>query len=57
MPDFEKKPANVKLNAAAIRRDGHLLKKKEEEEAKVLNDLEWNQRDESEFNRWKEEMN
>ena len=56
MPDFEKKQAQVKLTTAAILRDGHLLKKEEEVQAKILNDLEWNQRDDAEFNRWKAEM-
>ena len=30
MPDFDKKEAVVKLNSAAVIREGHLLKKKEE---------------------------
>lgn len=30
MPNFDAKPAQVKLNAAAIMRDGHLLKKQED---------------------------
>jgi hypothetical protein len=56
MPDFDRKPAQVKLNSAAIMREGVILKKKEEEEAKRLKDLELHQRDGAEFNRWTREM-
>jgi hypothetical protein len=56
MPDFEKKEAPVKLNQAAVLREGYLLKKKEEEELKVLKDYEINLRDEKEFERWRREM-
>lgn len=30
MPDFDKREAVIKLNSAAVMREGHLLKKKEE---------------------------
>ena len=56
MPDFDRKEANVKLNAAAILREGQLLKKKEDEEARVMKAFEMNLRDETEFNRWFAEM-
>ncbi len=56
MPDFDKKEAPVKLNSAAVMREGYLLKKKEEEELKVMKDYEVNLRDEKEFERWKREM-
>ena len=56
MPDFEKKAAAVKLNAAAIKREGHLLKIAKEKEEKVLKDFEQNCRDEKDFMRWQSEM-
>lgn len=56
MPDFDKKDAPVKLNAAAVVREGFLLKKKEEEELKVMKEYEVNLRDEKEFERWRREM-
>jgi protein associated with RNAse G/E len=56
MPDFDKIEAPVKLNSAAVMREGFLLKKKEEEELKVLKDYEVNLRDEKEFERWRREM-
>ncbi len=56
MPDFDKKEAPVKLNAAAVVREGYLLKKKEEEELKVMKEFEVNLRDEKEFERWRREM-
>ena len=57
MPDFEKKEAVVKLNSAAVMREGFQLKKAEEQEKKILKDFEMNLRDEQEFERWKKEMN
>jgi hypothetical protein len=57
MPDFDKKEAVVKLNTAAVLREGHHLKVREAEEAKVLKDYEMNLRDDDEFNKWKKEMN
>mgnify|MGYP000149627170 CR=1 FL=1 len=56
MPDFDKDEAVVKLNSAAVIREGHLLKKKEELEQKVIKDFEVNLRDEKEFERWRKEM-
>ena len=56
VPDYEKNEAVVKLNSAAVRREGYYLKKKEEEELKKLKDFEMNLRDEQEYERWKREM-
>lgn len=56
VPDFNKKEAPVKLTSAAVLREGHQLKKKEEQEQKILKDYEMNLRDEKEFERWKREM-
>ena len=57
MPDFDNIEAPVKINTAAIMREGHLLKKKQDIEGKILKDFEMNMRDGSEFNRWFSEMN
>lgn len=46
----------MKLTAAAVKREALALKKAEEIEEKRLKDLEWNQRDETEFVTWKREM-
>lgn len=56
MPDFDKKEAPVKLTAAAVKREALALKKADEAEAKRLKDLEYHQRDETEFVTWKREM-
>lgn len=56
VPDFEKNEAPVKLTAAAVKREALALKKAQEIEEKRLKDLEWNQRDETEFVTWKREM-
>ena len=56
MPDFSKKEAPVKLNAAAVVREAHQLKKREDEEAKVMKEFEMNLRDEKEYERWKRQM-
>jgi len=56
MPDFDRNEAVVKLNSAAVRREAHYLKLKEEEEKKIMKDYEMNLRDEKEFERWKKEM-
>jgi len=56
MPNFDKIEAPVKLTAAAVKREALALKKADEAEAKRLKDLEWNQRDETEFVTWKREM-
>ena len=44
------------MTKAAIKSEALALKKAEEAEAKRLKDLEWNQRDETEFETWKKEM-
>jgi len=46
----------VKLTAAAVKREALALKKAEEIENKRLKDLEYHQRDETEFMTWKREM-
>ena len=56
MPDFEKTEAVVKLNTAAVLREGHHLKVRETKEQKVLKDFEMNLRDDEEFNQWRKEM-
>lgn len=56
LPDFSKVEAPVKLTSAAVLREGHQLKIKAEQEAKVLRDFEINMRDAGEFERWKREM-
>lgn len=57
MPKFEEIEAPIKVNTAAILREGHLLKKRQEGEEEIMRDLELNMRDASEFERWKREMN
>lgn len=52
MPDFEAKEAPVKLTSAAVLREGYALKRKEEEQLKLMKDFEMNLRDEREFERW-----
>jgi hypothetical protein len=56
VPDFTKVEAPVKLTSAAVLREGHALKIKAEQEAKIMRDLEINMRDASEFERWRREM-
>lgn len=56
LPNFDKVEAPVKLTAAAVKREALALKQAEEKEMKRLKDLEWNQRDETEFMTWKREM-
>ena len=57
MPDFESKPyMEVKLTAAAVKREALAIKKAEQEEEKRLKDLELHQRDDTEFNTWRREM-
>jgi hypothetical protein len=46
----------VKLTAAAVKREALAIKKAEEDEDKRLKDLEWNQRDDTEFVTWRKEM-
>ena len=55
MPNFDKKPAAVKLNTAAIIREEALLQQKEKKEEQVLKDYEMNLWDDTEYNRWVEE--
>lgn len=56
MPDFKKHDAPVKLNAAAVMREAQAIKKQQEEEQKIIKEIEMNHRDATEFNRWKSEM-
>jgi hypothetical protein len=56
VPDFSKLEAPVKLTSAAVLREGHLLKIKQEQDAKILKDFEVNMRDAGEFDRWRREM-
>ena len=56
VPNFDKVEAPVKLTAAAVKREALALKVAQEIEDKRLKDLEWNQRDESEFMQWRKEM-
>lgn len=56
MPDFDKVEAPIKLTAAAVKREALALKQQEEKELQRLKDLEWNQRDETEYVTWKREM-
>lgn len=56
VPDFSKVEAPVKLTSAAVLREGHQLKIKAEQDAKVLKDFEINMRDASEYDRWRREM-
>lgn len=56
MPNYEKQEAPVKLTAAAVKREALALKKADESEAKRLKDLEYHQRDETEFMTWRREM-
>ena len=56
MPDFEKRDAAVKLNVAALKREGNLIAKEEEEEKKYIAEMAMGLKDSSEFYRWKREM-
>ena len=56
MPNFDKIDAPVKLTAAAVKREALALKKAQNEEERRLKDLEYNQRDATEFETWKREM-
>ena len=57
MPNFDRKPANVKLNVAALKREKHLIDMEEREEKERLEQMAMGLKDASEFNRWKSEMN
>ena len=52
MPDWNKKQAEVKLTAAALKREKHLIDKEEREEARKLAEMEMGLKDSSEFYRW-----
>lgn len=56
MPDFEKKDANVKLNAAALKREKHLIDKEEKELEQKVKEMAMGLKDAGEFNRWRSEM-
>lgn len=56
LPDFSKLEAPVKLTTAAVLREGHALKVRAEQEAKIMKELEVNMRDAGEFERWRREM-
>jgi hypothetical protein len=56
MPDFEKRQAAVKLNVAALKREGNLIAREEAEEKKYIAEMAMGLKDSSEFYRWKREM-
>jgi hypothetical protein len=49
LPDFNSKPAAVKLNTAAIIREEALILKKQSEEERVMKEFEENLRDDTEY--------
>jgi len=51
-PDFTKNEDVVKLNAAALKREKHLIDIQEKEEAEKLAQMEMGLKDTSEFTRW-----
>mmetsp|Transcript_9347 Transcript_9347/g.13912 ORF Transcript_9347/g.13912 Transcript_9347/m.13912 type:complete len:470 (+) Transcript_9347:1264-2673(+) len=55
-PNFNQKPAEVKLNAAAILREEARLKKEEEAERKRLESFMIDMRDDSQYEKWRSEM-
>ena len=55
-PDFTKNEAVVKLNAAALKREKHLIDVQEREAAEKLAQMEMGLKDTSEFTRWQREM-
>lgn len=56
MPNFEKHRAEVKITAAALKREKHQIELEEREESKRLADMEMGLKDASEFIRWQREM-
>ncbi len=56
MPDFSRKKAEVKLTAAALKREKALVEREEAAEARKLAELEMGLKDASEFERWQREM-
>ena len=56
MPDFSKQKAEIKLNAAALKREKHLINIKDREEAKKMADIEMGLKDANEFIHWQREM-
>lgn len=57
MPDFEKKAAQVKINTAALKREGYQLDKERKEQEKRLTEMAMGLHDSTEFDRWRREMN
>lgn len=56
MPDFSKKEAAVKLNVAALKREKYLIVREDVEEKKKVEMMAMGLKDDSEFSRWKREM-
>ena len=56
VPNFEKSRADVKLNAAMLKREKHLIDKEEREQADIMQQMEMGLKDASEFYRWQREM-
>ena len=56
MPDFSKKEAAVKLNVAALKREKYLIGREDVEEKKKVDMMAMGLKDDSEFSRWKREM-
>jgi hypothetical protein len=56
VPDFDKKEAKVKLNAAAILREDALYKKQQEKDFNLLKNYEVELRDATEYYGWQREM-
>jgi len=55
-PDFNKIPAKIRLNAAAILREDSLLQKQQMKDVKLLKNYELELRDSSEYYLWQQEM-